>query len=218
MIQRWRLAARWHNTRVVLVDAWPAGVFVLGVLVAGAIGWLFRQTPSTAIAVAGVILQWQGLAVVAWGMVRLRQRFKHPGPGWFWRLVNALRRPRDITIQLTGVGAMSATGHATVSAVGSVANPTIEQRLNAVEATVTQLRTDLIEKTQAITTSVDAVKHGVQREAEERAAAIRDVLRQLEDVSAGGLYLQSIGLGWLIVGVLFTSVPNELAAFLKTLF
>jgi len=113
---------------------------------------------------------------------------------------------------------MSASGLGTVTAFGTVRNATIEQRLDAVEATVKQIRTDLNEKTQALTTSVDAVKQGVQREAEDRAEAIRDVLRQLREVSAGGLYLQSIGLGWLFVGVLFTSLPNELAAFLKTFF
>jgi len=112
---------------------------------------------------------------------------------------------------------MSASGLGTVTAFGTVRNATIEQRLDAVEATVKQIRTDLNEKTQALTTSVDAVKQGVQREAEDRAEAIRDVLRQLREVSAGGLRLQGIGLGWLFVGVLFTSLPNELAAFLKTL-
>jgi hypothetical protein len=98
-----------------------------------------------------------------------------------------------------------------------VANPTIEQRLDAVEASVKQLRTDLNDKTQTLTKSVDAVKQEVQRETEQRAAAILDVLRQLEDVAAGGLSLESIGLCWLFPGTLFTSLPDEIAALLKTI-
>lgn len=220
MIQRWRLAARWHNTRAVLADAIrPVLSFAFGVIFASVIGWLFRsllrQNLSTAIAVAGLILQWLGLAVVAWGMRSLRQRFKRPS--WFGRLWSALQRPHDVTIQLTGA-ALEASGLAAVTAVGSLANATVEQRLDAVEATTRQLRTDLNEKTQILTTAVDAVKQGVQREADERAAAIRDVLRQLEDVSAGGLQLQSLGLCWLFAGVLFTSVPSEIAACLHNWF
>jgi hypothetical protein len=209
MIQRWRLVARWRNARAVLADAWPAMVVVFGVMVACAIGyWSFRQNLSAEIACAGMILQWFGLSVVAWGIVKLRQRFKRPS--WFGRLWSAVQRPRDLTTQLTE-GVMMATGQGTATLVLSLVDATIEQRLNAVEATVKQLRTDLNEKAQALTTSVEAVKQGVRREAENRAAVIRDVLRQFEDVSAGGIHLESIGLCWLFVGVLFTSLPNELA-------
>jgi small-conductance mechanosensitive channel len=61
---------------------------------------------------------------------------------------------------------------------------------------------------------VEAVKHDVQREAEKREAEDRNVLRQIEDVSAGGLSLEWIGLWWLFVGVLFTSVPTQVAGYL----
>jgi hypothetical protein len=58
MIQEWRLAARWRNTRAVLADAWPAVAVVLGVIVASAVGYgCFQQNPSAAIACAGMILQ-----------------------------------------------------------------------------------------------------------------------------------------------------------------
>ena len=216
LMQRWRVAARWHNTRAVLVDgARPVGTFLLGVIVAFAVGWVFRRNPSTAVSVAGLVLELLGIAVVARGIVQLRRRFKRPS--WFARLLTALQRPGDNTIQIKA-GVMGVSGLGTVTAVGNVATPTIEQRLDALEATTTQLRTDLTDTRQALTASIDTVASNLRRETDERAAAIRDVLHQLEDVSAGGLRLESLGLTWLVVGVLLTTVPNELATWLTDLF
>jgi hypothetical protein len=207
-----RLADRWRNTRAVLVDgARAAGAVVAGIVVACVIGYLWpRQSGSTAIGIAAVVLQLLGLASVALGMRQMRRRFKRPS--WFRRLWVALQGPRDVTVQISGVGSASGTGK--VSGVGALANPTIEARVAALEAALPKLRSDLTAKMQTITTSVDAVKHEIQREAATRASAITDVLRQLEDVSAGGLYLESIGLWWLVVAAVFSSVPNELAALL----
>lgn len=93
--ESWRLGDRWRNTRPVLADgAQAAGVVVMGIVVAGAIGYFWpRQSGSTATAIAGVVLQWAGLAVVALGMRQMRRRFKRPS--WFGRLWGALQRPLE---------------------------------------------------------------------------------------------------------------------------
>ncbi len=208
----WRLADRWKNARPVVLDGWPALAVVIGVLVAFAIGYVCpRSRTGTAFAVAGVVLQWAGLAVVAVGLVRMRQRFERPS--WFTRIWKSLRRPRDVTARLAAdFGAVTATG--TASAVGTVGPRTTEERLADLEQAVRTVREDLSTRAQALATSIGAVRDQVQSEATEREAAIRKVLAQIEDLSVGGLRLEAIGLWWLVVGVLFTSVPNELAIIL----
>lgn len=210
--ESWRLADRWRNTRPVLGDAVQAtSVVVAGIVGACVIGYAWpRQNASTAIAIAGVVLQWAGLAVVAVGIAKIRRHFDRPS--LFRRFWEALQRPRDVTVQLSGVIAVSASG--TLTAVHTRANPTTQERVTALEAALSQLRSDLNAQMQTINTSVEAVKQDVQREAATRASAITAVRSQFADVAAGGLRLEIIGLWWLVVAALLSSVPNELAALL----
>jgi hypothetical protein len=212
---RWRLAAaRWGNTHAVLADALKSAMIVMGgVAFAVAIGFLFRQNAPRAVAATGIVLQWLGLGVVALGFMSLRRRFGHPT--WFQRLWRALQQPPDTTMTVGAAGI--SVGGATVAGVGGVshANATIEQRLHAIEASVQRLHEDVNDVRHTLTTRVEAVTSRVDRECAERAAGDRDMLRQLEDVSAGGLRLERIGWWWLLLGVPLTSLPSDIAAFLQ---
>jgi len=57
-------------------------------------------------------------------------------------------------------------------------------------------------------------KPRVRREREERGAGDDRTTRQIEEVAIGGLHLEVVGLVWLILGVLGTSIPDEAARLL----
>ena len=68
---------------------------------------------------------------------------------------------------------------------------TVEQRLEAVEHTVKQLRHDLTATEAALKDDVARVRDDVRRENQERAASVHDLTQQIEDVASGGLDLES---------------------------
>ena len=51
-----------------------------------------------------------------------------------------------------------------------------------------------------------------------REQALRDIRTLLETFGAGGLNLERIGIVWLFLGVIFASIPSEVAMGLRWLF
>ena len=62
------------------------------------------------------------------------------------------------------------------------------------------------------------VRGELATERRERTDADVDVTRKLENVAVGGLYLEVIGLGWLLAATIATSVPDGVAWLLHSLF
>ncbi len=58
------------------------------------------------------------------------------------------------------------------------------------------------------------MKTGVQREAAARQLADREIDKKIEEFAVGGLHLEFVGVLWLLLGTLGTSVPDETATFL----
>ena len=102
-----------------LRDAWPALVALVGVPISGAISYVFLAPKAeVVVAFAGVILQWGGLAFIAWSILGRRKDF---GRQWFRRLLGALRKPRNITVEV-GLGGAAAIGAAGAVGVGASAS------------------------------------------------------------------------------------------------
>lgn len=206
------------DRRAFLVDARWAGLFVGGVVLAGGAGYVYsfwlQRNASTAIAVAGVVLQGLGMSALAYKFADLRRYYHRPS--WASLLRSALQRAKDLHV-VVPAEVLSMTGHAGVVMIGAVANATDEQRLTALEATVAQLRVEAQERTRAVAETVEAVKRDLRREADELAAAIRGALDRIEDVAVGGLQLEEIALGWLLLGMVCTSLPGEVAVWLRGL-
>jgi len=88
----------------------------------------------------------------------------------------------------------------------------LQRRIDVIAENVAELRDD-----------VNQLKHDIsQLESRQGAALSTEATRRLEEHAAlygkletaqtGGLHISLIGLIWLSVGVLFTSVPSEIAA------
>jgi hypothetical protein len=62
---------------------------------------------------------------------------------------------------------------------------------------------------------VTQAQEGLRRESEERRGSDDRTASQIENVAIGGLQLEVVGLVWLVLGVLGTSIPDEAARFLS---
>jgi hypothetical protein len=65
---------------------------------------------------------------------------------------------------------------------------------------------------QEVRRTIEKTDRALQHEEQERRAGEEGTRRQFKDVVTGGLQLESVGLVWLFLGVLFTSIPDETAA------
>jgi bifunctional DNA-binding transcriptional regulator/antitoxin component of YhaV-PrlF toxin-antitoxin module len=206
---------RWRILIAGLKEAWPTWLWLAGILVAFAVGRLWSTRLSDVVRYAGAMLQVLGLATVAWGLSEMRRLFHRPSLrarifGWFRRLAAAFRAPKLIS------GQASVAGRATVSAEARVVlgvrpGAPLEERVKVLEENLNRLRDEQDTKVQEIRRELSTVREDMQRESQERQAADEKTVRQIEEVAIGGLHLEIVGLFWLFLGVLCTSIPNEIA-------
>ena len=214
-----RPTVRWRILAVVLKDAWPIWLALGGVALAWATGWLFSTTPSGAVRWAGMMLQVLGLSTVAIGLRKMRRLFERPALGrrilsWFGRFAIAFKAPKPVTLQVSGIESM--TGADEVRVVRRVGpGATLDQRVAVLEENLNLLRDELNTRVQRVHRDLATVREDVQRESQERTAADEKTARIIEEIGIGGLNLEMVGLFWLVVGVVGTSIPDELGAWLS---
>jgi len=178
--------------------------------------------PTTSVAWAGTLLQVLGLGTVATGITRLRRAFQPQHPGVFAQALAAFRariarlfgkRPvfigqAHLTVE---PAAIKITGFAAtlVHRAGPGASP--ERRLDILEQEVENLREEYGRDLPEVRAGLARLDDAVARERAERTTADAGLGATVEDLAAGGLDLQTVGLCWLLGGVVLGTVPGPIA-------
>jgi hypothetical protein len=212
-------AIRWRPLLALLREAWPTWLAIGGLALAATIGYITSSTPGDGVRFGGTILQIMGLFTVALGLWKTRQLFGRPSlvaslKGYLKRLGRVFQQPKPVT----------GSGSITLPAFdirgegrfrhGLPAGASLDQRVDALEKNLDLLERKFDSKTQNVNKRFAELDERVQRETKERSAADEKVMTQIEEVAVGGLHLESVGLVWLIFGVLGASVPDVIAALL----
>ena len=213
-----RMRIRWNALVAVAGDARPLWIFLAGVILACVVGWLCSSDMSAAVRYAGTVLQMLGLLAVAHGLRETRKLFGAPTMmrrvwGWFGRLRRVFRRPEPIILQASAAGFSLATGRARLRR-GVGAGATVEQRVEVLEANLQSHEQEFDQTTNDLSSKSGQLEKNLSRERDERKAADDKTWRQIEEVAIGGLHLELVGLWWLALAVLGTSIPDELASLL----
>lgn len=214
--------ARLQKLCGVLGGAWPNWLALSGAGGALALGWCLAPTSQATIRYAGMILQLLGLATVAFGLSQMRRLFGRPSlaarlADWFARLASVFRRPRSVNAHLhAGVGGITMGGKARLSCGAGPETP-IERRVAILEENLNFLQQQVNEEVSDLSGRIAGLKAQMERETGERQDEDQRTARKLEEVAVGGLHLEEVGLLWLALGVVGTSVPDELAAWLARL-
>jgi hypothetical protein len=213
------LTIRWRALGALLPKASPTWLMVGGVVLAGAIGCTASRTVGDSVRYAGTILQVLGLFTVAEGLRRMRRMFGRPtlragAKDWFRRLVAAFRQPAPIDLVVILESGAHMTGEVRVrQSAGPGAS--VDQRLEVLQENVNRLEEELDAKIRELRKRIADVQESLKRESEERTAGDGRTARQIEEVAVGGLHLEIVGLLWLTLGVLGTSIPDQIAALLS---
>ena len=214
------LTIRWRALFATFKSPKPVWIFFGGlaaaVVVAGIVDWLFTVSLSATIRYAGMTLQWLGLFRVAVDLRRLRRQFRQPSlPGeiwsWFRQLAAAFVPPKPISAQASIV-----LGGTTLAGAGRVvrsAGPgaSLESRVAILEEGVNGLRNELEAKEHGLRRELGSVRESIDHESKARQTQNQQTLDTIKDVAVGGLDLEFVGLVWLLLGVLGTSIPDEIA-------
>lgn len=182
-----------------------------------AVGGAAWQGGEAAHRIAGLVLQLLGIATVVWEIRQTRTLFGRPsilGLAYNWLIQFPRYRPKVIsgtaTVHGGGVGLRARGGGWSNAGSGA----TVEKRIDTLEKNVERLRKQLGETEQELRKQIKAQASALNEEKETRAKedkAIRDVL---EDTETGGLRVSLMGVIWVLVGIIMSTIPSELSQLL----
>lgn len=195
-------------------QAWLAVLAIPGVFL---ICWAVLPEWEPRIRLTGMCLELLGLGTVAYGIRETQKLFSRPrlaeiARKWFGRFPKLKLESRIVVgaahINFEGMASGSAFGSASLSTTAS-----LEERVTFLERRMDQANV-LIHETQ----------QKVEEEARKRSGAL-DVARRerevgdeknnklIQEAIAGGLYLETTGVLWLLCGITFATASNEIANF-----
>ena len=212
---------RWAVFYAALRAAWPLYTPVLGIVLALALAWAGLRHAGTAQRgdgwrYAGTWLQVFGLFFGWRGLCKLREYFgQTPLRGvvatWLRQFRSAFGRPKPVVVGVGGAACASAVGF--VGVVGTRPNATtLPERLAAAEARITELQVDQDQLREKLLSLSSNVTQAIQNESRLRETEDAKVSRDVEVVGVGGFPVAFVGLVWLLLGVVCTSISSELAA------
>ena len=214
------ITVRWQALFSELKEAWPAWLFLGGIALALIVAGIFSSALTDTIRYAGTSLQLFGLLLVALGLSKMRRLFGRPPvitkvSQWFKRFLAAFKRPKAVTIEgATAAGSAQAFGVGRVT-VGVRPDAALEERVSVLEQNLQGLQEEIDTRFQQLREELSVARQGIQRETRERLAEDQKAMAKIEEVAVGGLHLEFVGLLWLILGTIGTSVPDEIAACLS---
>jgi hypothetical protein len=128
------------------------------------------------------------------------------------------RRPRlgvkTQTILGTAAGSFGLAGMAGRLSVWRAMRPEnpVEERLAALEANLTSLRTELEEEAKERRDEARKLAQAGDLERQARETSIKKLQDQLERFGAEGLNIEMVGVCWVVLGAIFTTLSGELAS------
>ena len=204
--------------------AWATGAFLayIGYRLGGE---PFALLSEPTLRSAGGVLQILGIWSVAEGIGAIRRALGLPSiraavysdtkyrAGQAMNAVSRLlgrKRPAHLvalgTSTVSAGGSVSARGYSSASTESS-----LEARLKMLEDTVRSLHTEVGTLTGQLRQEVEERKSADETERQERTGADQELRSLLENVTAGGVFLELVGVLWLFLGVILTTWPQGIA-------
>ena len=206
---------RWPNRALAWLMRAHLVIFTALVVVLASGAALYYWQTEQSVRLAGLLLQLLGIAAAAVGIRDTRRMFGKPS---FLELVRswlkALPGLKPRTVSASASSTLSVSDSVRCYAWrGPGPDPTIESRLTAAEANLKELCDRANQAEAAFDTHVRNTKQSLSEERASRLEADRQLHLKIEAASTDGLHLAAIGVVWLACGVVLSTAPNELLAF-----
>jgi hypothetical protein len=212
------IRTRGRVAKAVLRDWTILGQCLLGLIVLFALPCLWLPAGSDRVQWQGMLFQATGIIIVAWGLADTRRRLFNKAP-LLKELWDRLRRLSHIIKPRTQIiGALAAVeagnslqAHAIIrkNVAGSV-----EERLTALTENLRHIDEELSQLHQHVLRLEKEIITRIESERRERQSEERSIRELIENATVGGIHLEYSGMVFLLIGTLFTSVPNFVASVL----
>jgi hypothetical protein len=165
----------------------------------------------------GLVLELLGLITVAFGLKGKRELFKKPSfvehvTSW-WN-----QRPAWKPVTIIACGAF-ASANSFFSAKASIwhgaIDETVESRLAALENNLLSIRSEIQLIEQDANSKHSKLIHEIENEQQTRQSSILELSKRLEDMAAKDIGFEALGVYWLCCGLVFSSLPSEIADLLN---
>lgn len=180
--------------------------------------WPLSLAGELCVRIAGYVVTLLGVGLVARGVFETQQLFGRPRlrdrvRAWRTRLV-AVFKPRSLVVAVSGASLNFGGSASATATVGPPPTRSMSKRLEAVEAAVLSMQTQISASEQALRTDIAKVRAEVAAERVKLASQHEALAAKVEAYSAGSLDSELIGVAWLIIGQAFGSFPGEIACLL----
>ena len=170
----------------------------------------------------GLLFELLGIGTVAYGLSDKSRLFNRQGildecRGWWsrrprWEVTHHYLLTGDsLTVGVSGSGDLS-FWH------GTSAEASVETRVAVLEKNLEILKKQSRGTVNRLKEEIKTRNEALNCERQTREQAIGDIRTLLETFGAGGLNMERIGISWLLLGVIFASIPSEVARGLRWLF
>jgi hypothetical protein len=168
----------------------------------------------------GVLLQWSGVIVVALGLAETRRGVfgKTPLRTELWNRICRLRYIINPPPPIVASTAAQETGDsfAATAIVRRKVEGTLEEQIAALTENALRMDHDLSVLQQDIQVLRRETSERIASERQNREEAERAIRNQIEDAIIGGIHLEIAGVGYLLLGILFSGVPERVASILQS--
>jgi len=170
---------------------------------------------------AGLFLQIIGIMTVAIRLYDRRVLFNRPSfvarvLSWFHNLLHLFEKAK--TVQLSGSARVQASSSLDMMVWRGTSNgQSNEERINALVANLETLKNEQSKILSRIQSETTKRSEAIDLERNQRESADREFQKRLEKLGAGGLHIEWAGVIWLIAGIVFATIPDEISSLFKWL-
>lgn len=174
---------------------------------------LFISSSEASFRITGLILQLLGIGTVAHGIHETRKMFGHPSPFSIVKdkLRQLLKFGGRVRLITSNIQATSMTNIVRPQVWMNAKDNSNEERINAIETNLKYLNKRLCEVQNQIDQCERRIEKEIKGEQDFRIKADREIMEKIEAVETGGINISTMGVFWLFVGVIMSSVSEELS-------
>lgn len=200
-----------------LGEAKQAWIAVLAIPLVFLFCWAALSGWEPRIRFTGMCLELLGLSTVAYGIQETRRLFSRPKLfeilcQWFKRLPKFSIETRIVV----GTARFNLEGHAPSIVVGSAslsATASIEERVSFLEKRLDQTNALILDIQQMVRKESQKLGGDLDTARREREMGDEKNNKLIQEAIAGGLYLETTGVAWLLFGITLATASHEIANF-----
>ena len=201
---RWKVISR--EARRLCIEAWPGFFFLLVGSGALLIPMGISRDTHHGMVLGSLVLQFFGLSIATYGLRRRGILFDRDAP-WTatWKWIKSIKRifqqPKGVEVEVEAT--VSLSGGSTAEVIISAGKRSLDERVEEIEKQIKELKEAVRKIRIEMSGKIQEVNKAFEVARNQQLKELRELKAQLDRSAVGSFPWEWVGLGWLLVGVLF---------------